>query len=322
MTFPVFKLTVFALLLCATGAQAQPTPATAQPASHSLITGESAQVTKGDFDQEIKNIPENSRIEFLTSLPRIQRLLQRIFLNKAAAAKAIEEGFDKDPAVVAELEYTRQNKLASLYMDRIRNAIKVPDLGLRAREMFLVNAEKLATPEMVRASHILISVQKHSREEARKLAENVRKKALAGENFEKLAETYSEDRSAAENKGDLGFFTSEKMVPEFSQAAFALKNPGDISQPVESPFGYHIIRLTARTASRPAVYEEHRREFLLQAEKDYRDAEFTKIITLLVDVQKPRPDEQAVEQLRMKIDMNDAIRQQMLKQQQEAAEKK
>ncbi len=104
-------------------------------------------------------------------------------------------------------------------------------------------------PVQITASHILISYKgamraapyvDKTKEEAKQFAEELRKQALAGEDFAKLAETNSDDRGSAAAGGSLGSFTREQMVPEFSNAAFALEI-GGVSKVVESPFGFHVI---------------------------------------------------------------------------------
>jgi parvulin-like peptidyl-prolyl isomerase len=104
-------------------------------------------------------------------------------------------------------------------------------------------------PNTIRASHILISYKgtpvteaTRSQAEAKQLAEQLLARVKAGEDFAKLAETYS-DCPSAEDGGDLGPFPKGRMVPPFDQAAFALR-PGQISGIVETQFGYHIIKRT------------------------------------------------------------------------------
>jgi parvulin-like peptidyl-prolyl isomerase len=106
-----------------------------------------------------------------------------------------------------------------------------------------------APPGSVRASHILISysgadeaTSTRSKEEALELAQDIAKKAKAGEDFEELAKAYS-DCPTAERGGDLGFFQKGRMVKPFEDASFALK-PGDVSDVVETKFGYHVIKRT------------------------------------------------------------------------------
>lgn len=95
----------------------------------------------------------------------------------------------------------------------------------------------------VRASHILISFDNRTKEEALAIAEEVRQRALDGEEFSELAMEYSEDPSVSVNLGDLGFFPRGRMVEPFEDAAFNL-SVGEISEPVETSFGYHIIYKT------------------------------------------------------------------------------
>ena len=82
-----------------------------------------------------------------------------------------------------------------------------------------------------------------TKEEAEKRAKEVIKKAKAGADFGKLAGEYSDEPNAAQRKGELGSFTRQRMVKPFADAAFQLK-PGQISDVVETPFGYHVIKRT------------------------------------------------------------------------------
>lgn len=96
-----------------------------------------------------------------------------------------------------------------------------------------VNVKSAAITE-VNASHILVPTEKQAIE--------IRSQLLRGASFEELAKKYSKCPSGASNGGNLGFFGRGMMVPEFEQAAFALK-VGEISQPVKTQFGYHIIKV-------------------------------------------------------------------------------
>jgi len=118
-----------------------------------------------------------------------------------------------------------------------------------------------AHPETVTASHILFKIDPGANEaDVKAKAEEVLKRAKAGEDFAELAKKYSQDPGSAKNGGDLGSFTREQMVKEFADVAFALK-PGEISGLVRSQFGYHIIKvmrhdLPTLEANRKAVEQE------------------------------------------------------------------
>ncbi|ORJ62990.1 SurA N-terminal domain-containing protein [Geothermobacter hydrogeniphilus] len=105
--------------------------------------------------------------------------------------------------------------------------------------------DQFEIPEQVRASHVLIRVARDADKEVRKkkraLAEKILAEAKAGKDFAKLATKYSDDKASVAKGGDLGYFTRGTMVKSFEDAAFALK-PGELSDIVTSPFGFHIIK--------------------------------------------------------------------------------
>jgi peptidyl-prolyl cis-trans isomerase C len=131
--------------------------------------------------------------------------------------------------------------------EQIKDAPKATDAD--AEEFYTKNPDQFKKPEQVRASHILLSVAADAPEatvqEKQKAAAAIAARVKGGEAFDKLAAELSEDPSAKQNSGDLNFFTKEQMVPEFSTAAFGMKK-GDISEPVKSQFGFHIIQVTDR----------------------------------------------------------------------------
>lgn len=118
------------------------------------------------------------------------------------------------------------------------------------RDFYDKNKDKMQVPERLRLRHILIKVDPKApaadREKARQKAEDVLKRAKAGEDFGKLAEQYSDDAGSKTRGGDLGPVAKGQTVPQFEAAAFALKKPNDLSPVVESPFGFHIIQLVER----------------------------------------------------------------------------
>ena len=141
----------------------------------------------------------------------------------------------------------------------------------RARELYVADRDRYRTPEEVSASHILFDIKKHSSDDARKLAVEARAKIVSGAAFNELAKQVSEDPSVKENAGRLGWFTRDRMDAAFSRAAFALKQEGDISEPVQSGFGWHIIRLDGRRPPRARPFEEVRDSIVAGMKKTYVD---------------------------------------------------
>ncbi|WP_281273759.1 peptidylprolyl isomerase [Biomaibacter acetigenes] len=125
---------------------------------------------------------------------------------------------------------------------------------------------KLPSPE-IRASHILVPTE----DEANKVLAEIK----AGEDFAELARKYSTDPGSKDKGGDLGYFGKGKMVPEFEKAAFALKQ-GEVSQPVKTQFGYHIIKVTGeRTSLSFDDVKDYIKSNLLTSKKD---EEFNKFL--------------------------------------------
>jgi peptidyl-prolyl cis-trans isomerase D len=112
------------------------------------------------------------------------------------------------------------------------------------------NLDKFDIPEQVKAAHILIKVpldaDQATKDGKRRLADKVLAEVKAGKDFAALVRQYSDDQGTVPQNGDLGFFTRGIMAPEFEKVAFAMK-PGEISDIVTTPFGYHIIRCDGYT---------------------------------------------------------------------------
>ena len=134
-----------------------------------------------------------------------------------------------------------------------------------AREYFDGHKSEFEKPRRTRASHILIRVDVNADEEAKlaaKLkAENLRQDLAEGADFAALAREHSDDPGSATEGGDLGYFSPGMMVSAFEEAAFALE-PGEISQPVETPFGYHLIKVTDHQAAERPTFTEVRDEIV------------------------------------------------------------
>nr|WP_276583880.1 peptidylprolyl isomerase [Pseudomonas sp. RIT-PI-AD] len=157
-----------------------------------------------------------------------------------------------------------------MVLDKAVADAKKPDFQAAAREQYLSNKEKFRTAERVHAEHILIATGNVRGEaEAKARAEEVYNKASKNaELFKKLAQEYSDDPSVKNNSGDLGFFERDKMVKPFADAAFGLK-PGQISAPVKSQFGYHIIHLVEKRPAGQQSFDDVKAALMEQAQAEF-----------------------------------------------------
>jgi peptidyl-prolyl cis-trans isomerase C len=176
------------------------------------------------------------------------------FPNEQDFAKALKE-LDMNESDL--LDYTRRDLVISNFVEKtIISKITVSED--EARKFYDQNPDKFMRPESVRASHILIGVDsKASAEEkkaAREKADKLRKELTGGADFAALAKANSTCPSSQQG-GDLGSFGKGQMVAPFEQAAFAMK-PGEISEVVETQFGYHIIKVTEKKPEETVPLEE------------------------------------------------------------------
>jgi peptidyl-prolyl cis-trans isomerase C len=175
------------------------------------------------------------------------------FTNEQDFSKALG-ALDMNDAALRD--YTRRDLIISSFVESaIAAKISVTDED--AKKFFDQNPDKFRRGPALRASHILIGVEpgagETEKKAAREKAEKLRKDLKGGADFAELAKANSTCPSSKQG-GDLGVFGQGQMVPEFEKAAFALK-PGDISEVVETKFGYHIIKLTERKDTESVPFE-------------------------------------------------------------------
>lgn len=171
------------------------------------------------------------------------RVLDHLIDNKLAVLKAQGDKYNQDPAVLDRLREAQANTLAESYIEHVARG-RINDNVLKAKYDELV---KQATPvEEVHARHILVKTEA----EAKDIIAQLKK----GADFEKLAKEKSTDPGSGASGGDLGYFTKDKMVPEFADAAFKLESGKVSDVPVHSQFGWHVIQvLDKRTQPLPTL---------------------------------------------------------------------
>ncbi|MGC4040237.1 MAG: peptidylprolyl isomerase [Flavobacterium sp.] len=177
----------------------------------------------------------------------LNQYLELFIGYKLKVNKAYKLGLQNNPQYKNELKSYR-SQLAKNYFNDTKITQELIDEAYKRLQ------------KEIRASHVLILVAENATPEdtlkAYKKIEEVRKKALAGEDFSSLATQYSEDPSAKENKGDLGYFTAFRMVYPFENAAYNTPN-GQISKIIRTRFGYHLLKITDVRDNRGEITVAH-----------------------------------------------------------------
>ncbi len=201
-------------------------------------------ITKADIDALIETLPPD--VKGRVETPDQKRsFLDNYVQGKILAMEARAQNIDKQKAMQTRIEFATMSLLAQEYAKEvIAKAPKPSDSDIK--KYYESQKAKFTTPAMVGAKHILVKVDAAAKPEEQKAAlakiEGIKKELTGGANFEQLAEKYSDDPGSKSRGGDLGLFSKDRMVPEFAQTAFSLKK-GEISKPVKTVFGYHIIKV-------------------------------------------------------------------------------
>ncbi len=180
-------------------------------------------------------------------------LLNQVIDRKLTIAQAQKEKFDKEPQVVKRLSEIHERVLEQLYLtNKIEKEL--------SDEVLKAEYDKMPSEKRVRASHILVK----TRDEAVQIIRDIG----SGQKFEELAAKRSLDPSGRQG-GDLGFFSKEQMVPSFADASFSMKK-GEISKaPVQTEFGWHIIRVDDTQENAKPAFEEKRDELRDKLSDEY-----------------------------------------------------
>lgn len=217
-----------------------------------------ASVTLDDLDAFAATLPDNQRAGFFDSPTRIEGIISRLLIQKQLAKQAQESGLANTPIVRRQLELAQEEALSKARTLQFRKDLKIPDFSRRAQEDYLANKQKYVERGILNVQHILIEAKDRTPPEARALAETVRKEAVANPaDFDALVAKYSEEEASAQTKGLVTQAGDDKKyVAEFVHAAKALKKVGDISPVVQTPYGFHVLKLVERTPDRTPSFAE------------------------------------------------------------------
>ena len=226
-------------------------------------------ITRDEIDRAAEDnfetliqVPEAQQAFFLSSLVAIQKI---------AARNAISEGLANSDVVQQRLAYQKEKILHDIWVAEQIHA-RVTENDIRAYFDTYVApelAKQNENVEEVQARHILVATEGE--------AETVIKRLEKGEGFAALAGELSLGPSASRG-GDLGYFLAEEMVQAFSDAAFALQ-PGELSVPVETEFGWHVIRLEDRRVVPPPSFEDLSEQIRAFLEQQERNLFFDELLT-------------------------------------------
>lgn len=213
---------------------------------YTVIKYTGGEVTKSELDKMWKSMfPGEDAPDYDGFDDKVKaEILKNIARERVVLDKAYAKNIDSTNEVKEQLEALKRQVIIQVYLKSMMDEI-VPEKDVQKEYETL--KEKYAGKHEVKASHILVETE----EEAKAIAKQLKD----GADFAVLAKEKSIDKASGAKGGDLGYFAKERMVPEFADAAFAAK-AGEVTEPVKSDFGWHIIKVEDKRPIQPPKYEE------------------------------------------------------------------
>lgn len=229
------------------------------------------ELTLGDLIVIRRDLPE--QYQALPNKVLLEGILEQMIDQYLLAEAARAEGIDERPAVAISLRNQQRAILADAYLTAEVESRVTEE---RVRETYEERYVQGEPEDEVHAYHILVETEEE--------ADEIKAKLDAGADFGELAEEHGTD-GTAQRGGDLGWFVQSDMVPEFAEKVFAME-PGTISEPVKTSFGWHIIKLEDRRPRTPPEFEEVRAELRQEAVRNAQVA-IVEELRAEADIEKP-----------------------------------
>lgn len=218
---------------------------------------------------EIAAMSPRQREAFFLRPEQAVEIVNQLYAREKLLLEAQRRALAEQPQVQKALRRAANQVLTRELLESVRATIVVPDLQPLAKQYYDAHIEEFTLPERRRASHILVKPKDGDQEMARRLANEYRLAVRGGEDFSGWAKVHSDDSASAAKGGDLGWVKRGTMVPAFETALFAIEKPGDISEIVETNYGFHIIRLHNVESAKVKPYDEVKEAIVSRLAADY-----------------------------------------------------
>lgn len=220
-----------------------------------LAKNELVTITKADFDAEFARLAPEQQGALRASPERLPGFIEGILVMKTLAAQARQSKLDESPAVQAEIKAVIDRTLAQRRLDEYDATLKAPDFTKRARELYTLNPGQYDEKPLYNASHIMVDFKCRTPDGAKARAEEARKVLMGGIPLEDVVSQYSDDPTASRNKGSLGWRGHDALNPTLQELLPTMKK-GQVSEPVSSNFGFHVVVLHDVRPGRQRSFDE------------------------------------------------------------------
>ena len=233
-----------------------------------IINGK--EITASEFDLRWSQLPEFARKTYAGQDGR-KKFLEELITRELLLQESRKRGLDRDRALVERVErFKERSVLDNLMKEEVDSRITVTLEEMKA--YYAANPGSFTAPDELRASHILVKTEEE--------ALDVKKRAERGEDFAVLAKKLSLDQATKFKGGDLGPIKKGQTIPQFEKTLLALK-VRELSHPVATQFGYHIIKLNDRTTGAPLSFEDAKDQVKEQLQVEKKRKRFDELVASL-----------------------------------------
>ncbi|WP_460509706.1 peptidylprolyl isomerase [Hydrogenophaga soli] len=224
--------------------------------SQVIIQGQGISLTAQDLKAELERLPPDVRNGLLFRKDNLMQLASNLYIRRVMAQAADKQGLMKEPDNAKQLQLLQERVASDVFLKWLdaRNQPTAEQLEERAREVYRADEKRYTYGESVRVRHILLTG-----DDAKAKAEELLSKLKAGADFAEMAKTQSRDPGSAARGGEMDFFERGRMVKPFEDYAFSAE-VGQLSDPIQTQFGYHIIRVEEKKPAGRKPYESVKEE--------------------------------------------------------------
>lgn len=224
------------------------------------------QVHASELKSMLDAQPPEARRQLATDPAALERLVRTELMRRAVLGEARQKGWDKRPELQPLIESARDQVIVTSFVSNVARPAEGYPSEDEIKQFYETNKERLLAPAQYHVAQLFLpaaeNADKVKAEEARKkIAELSGKLGKGGAEFAKLAKEHSAHKESAAKGGELGWFSEEQMVPEFRRAVTAM-NKGEVSPPVKSPAGWHLIKLLDKKPAATRTLSEIRGELV------------------------------------------------------------
>ncbi len=218
-------------------------------------------ITSSDFTDRLKQLSPQYQALIRTDEDK-KTMLDALVKEQLIVQEAKERNLDKEKTVQAKINTIVDQILLEEMIKNIRESQLKPGEA-EAKNYYDQHKSEFTGLERIKVAHILVKEQAQ--------AEQILAQLKKGADFGQLAREVSLDTTSGKTGGEMGYFSKGEMVPEFEKSAFALTTPGQLSEPVKTAFGFHIIKLIDKKAAGEKSFEEAKADIERVVEKNKFD---------------------------------------------------